>query len=117
MVCEKCRQNMNWCVEGSTQVWRCPACGWNIVTSYIDDIDHDDTVYSLYISCSSEVDKRIIKLVSKIANVNFVTAKQMLKEKKICILRAKAPKIKDAIEDLQELGICYNVSPSFDYIC
>ena len=116
MVCEKCMQEMIWSVEGSTQGWRCPMCGWNIITTYIDEIDADETEYSLYIRCVLEVDAEKIKFVAKTANVNFVTAKRMLEEKETCILKAKAPKIKSAIVKLQELNIDYDVSPSFNYI-
>ena len=49
MICEKCKGKMNWSIEGATQGWRCPMCGWNIITTYIEDIDRDETEYSLYI--------------------------------------------------------------------
>lgn len=39
---------------------------------------------------------------------------QMLEEE-ACILKAKAPKIKPVITKLQELGIDFNVNPSFNY--
>ena len=39
MICEKCKGKMNWSIEGATQGWRCPMCGWNIITTYIEDID------------------------------------------------------------------------------
>ena len=85
MICEKCKGKMNWSIEGATQGWRCPMCGWNI------------------------------KFVAKTANVNFVIAKQMLEKREACILKAKAPKIKLVITKLQELGIDFNVNPSFNY--
>ena len=31
MICEKCKGKMNWSIEGATQGWRCPMCGWNII--------------------------------------------------------------------------------------
>lgn len=34
----------------------CPMCGWNIITTYIEDIDRDETEYSLYIKNVTEVD-------------------------------------------------------------
>ena len=33
MICEKCKGKMNWSIEGATQGWRCPMCGWNIITT------------------------------------------------------------------------------------
>ena len=72
MICEKCKGKMNWSIEGATQGWRCPMCGWNIITTYIEDIDRDETEYSLYIKNVTEVDAEKIKFVAKTANVNFV---------------------------------------------
>ena len=106
---------MNWSVEGATQGWRCPVCGWNIITTYIEDIDSDETEYSLYIKNVTEVDAEKIKFIAKTANVNFVIAKKMLEKKEACILKAKAPKIKTVIVKLQELGINFKVTPSFYY--
>ena len=106
---------MNWSVEGATQGWRCPVCGWNIITTYIEDIDSDETEYSLCIKNVKEVDAKKIKFIAKTANVNFVIAKQMLEKGEACILKAKAPKIKTVIVKLQELGIEFSVTPSFDY--
>lgn len=106
---------MNWSVEGATQGWRCPVCGWNIITTYIEDIDSDETEYSLCIKNVTAVNAEKIKFVAKTANVNFVIAKQMLEEREAYILKAKAPKIKTIIVKLQELGIEFNVTPSFDY--
>ena len=65
MICEKCKGKMNWSIEGATQGWRCPMCGWNIITTYIEDIDRDETEYSLYIKNVTEVDAEKIKFVAK----------------------------------------------------
>lgn len=115
MVCEKCKGEMNWSIEGATQGWRCPVCGWNIITTYIDEINADETEYSLYIRNVQEIDKEKVKFIAKTANVNFIIAKQMLQEREVCILKAKAPEIKSIIVKLQELNIDFNVSPMFKY--
>ena len=47
MICEKCNGKMNWSAEGATQGWRCPVCGRNIITTYIEDIESDETEYGL----------------------------------------------------------------------
>lgn len=115
MVCEKCRGKMNSFINGFTQGVICPVCGWSIVTTYFAEIDVDATEYSLYIRNVSEVDIGKIKLVAKTARVNFLLAKQMLEEKEVCILKAKAPEIKETIAKLQELNIDFYVSPLFKY--
>ena len=115
MICEKCKEKMNWFIDGCIQGWVCPLCGWDIVTTYIDDIYIDETDYSLYIKKESEISIEKIKLVSRISGVNFIIARQMLEKEDNCILKAKAPKIKEAIVKLQALNIEYFVNPSFDY--
>lgn len=115
MECEKCKARMNWRKEGSTQGWWCPICEWNMVTTYIEDIDLDMTEYSLYIKNESEIDIDKIKFVSKTANVSAVIAKQMLDGKEVCILKAKAPQIKTVITKLQDLKIDFFVNPMFKY--
>lgn len=115
MICEKCKEKMNWSIEGATQGWRCPVCGWNILTTYIDEINTDETEYSLYIKKVTEIDAEKIKFVAKTANVNFVIAKQMIEKKEACILKAKASNIKSVIAKLQELNIDFSVNPSFKY--
>lgn len=114
MGCEKCNENMNWFFEGSIQGWLCPGCGWNLVTTYIDVIN-DRTEYSVYIKAVTEINKEKIKLIAKIAGVNFVIAKQMLIKNNACILKAKAVEVKNAIEKLREAKIQFEVSPVFKY--
>ena len=113
MCCEKCKEKMNWYIKGTTQGWICPACGWNIVTTHIDEIDADETEYSLYIKNIHDYDKEKIRFIAKTANVNFIMAKHMLEEKEVCILNAKAPEIKSTIAELRKLNIDFSVNPIF----
>ena len=39
----------------------------------------------------------------------------MLMESHVCIVRDKAPKVKDVIKELEELKIQFEVSPKFKY--
>lgn len=115
MKCEECKRNLIYKIEGSTQGWGCPVCGGNVVTTYIDEIIADNTEYSLYMKDVQEIDTEKIRFVAKTAGVNFVAAKQMLLKREVCILKAKAPEVKSAIEKLEELKIKYEVSPKFKY--
>ncbi len=65
MICEKCNGKMNWSAEGATQGWRCPGCGRNIITTYIEDIESDETEYGLCTKNVTEVDTEKIKFVSR----------------------------------------------------
>lgn len=115
MVCEKCQSNMKWFSESSVQGWLCTTCGWNVITTNINKIYEDMTEYCVYINSMNEVNLQNIKLISKIAGVNFVVAKQMLVKGRFCVLKAKAPKVKETIEELNKLKIQFEVSPLFKY--
>ena len=117
MKCEQCNSEMIFKINKGIQGWYCPQCNWNLVTSYIEDLNIDETEYSLYIKIkkTSVIDFEKIKIISKIANVNYVHAKKMLESNEICILMAKAPVIKDAISKLKEFHIDYFVNPKFLY--
>ena len=115
MICEKCKKEMCHFIEGSTQGWRCPLCGWDIIATYIADIYTDLTEYSLYVNRDADINTDKIRLVAQIANVNFIVARQMLEGTKMCILKAKAPEIRKVIVKMQELDIGYVVTPYFKY--
>lgn len=116
MICEKCKAEMDYSIEGSVQGLRCPLCGsWGLITTYMEEIYVDYTEYSLYIRKGSEINIEKIKCVAKIAKVNFLAAKRMLEEKEVCILKARAPEIKVAIAKLQDLSIDFIVNPLFKY--
>lgn len=82
MICEKCKGKMNWSIEGATQGWRCPMCGWNIITTYIEDIDRDETEYSLYIKNVTEVDVEKKNLLQKQLMLILLLRSKCLKKEK-----------------------------------
>ncbi|MDE6973504.1 MAG: hypothetical protein K2P38_10450 [Lachnospiraceae bacterium] len=97
MLCEKCKTNMIYIRENSVQGWLCPVCGWEILTTYIDKMLQDMTEYSVCIKNIANIDKDKIKVISQIAGVNYIAAKQILEKEGTCILKAKAIDIKEAI--------------------
>lgn len=115
MLCEKCKTNMIYVREKSVQGWSCPTCGWGIVTTYIDKIHQDMTEYSIFTKRVANIDKDKIKVISQIAGVNYIVAKQMLEKEGICILKAKAIDIKKAKCELEKVHIPFEVIPEFNY--
>ena len=117
MVCEKCGGKMIRTIDAEhfTQGWACPTCGWGVVTTYFPEIDVDATEYSLYIRNISIINVERIRVIAELASVNFPRAKEMLEKKEVCILKAKAPKIKEGIDKLKELNVDFIVKPFFKY--
>lgn len=115
MICEKCKTDMNWFSEDSVQGWVCSNCGWNLITTNIDEIYEDITEYSVYIKNMNGVNNEKIKSIARIAGVNFIIARKMLMESHACISKGKAPKIKDVIRELEKLNIQFEVIPKFRY--
>ena len=113
MMCEVCKKDMVPVRRNSVQGWSCPNCGWGVLTTYIDEIYQDMTEYCVYVRNVDNVDKNKIKVVSQIAGVNYHTARQMLVDGDVCVLKAKAPEIKNAIDKLQEAEIPFEVTPEF----
>lgn len=115
MKCKKCNREMTLEINGTTQGWYCPVCGLNIVTSYIEDINIDETEYALYIKETADLDFEKIKTIAKISGVNYIEARKMLETKEMSILKAKAKEIKEAIKKLEEFRIDYCITPKFGY--
>lgn len=115
VLCEKCKTNMIPVRGNSVQGWSCPVCGWGILTTYIDKIYQDMTEYSICTKSIANIDKDKIKVVSQIAGVNYIVAKQMLEKEGICILKAKAIEIKKAICELENGNIPFEVISEFNY--
>ena len=55
------------------------------------------------------------KFIVGTAGVNYVAAKQMLMESRVCILKDKAPKVKEVIKELEKLEIQFEIIPEFNY--
>ena len=115
MICEKCRTNMDRVCEKSVQGWKCPVCGWGTLTTYIDKIHQDMTEYSICTKSVGNIDKDKIKVISQIAGVNYIDAKQMLKKEGVCILKAKAIDVKRAVCALKNVNIPFEIIPEFNY--
>ena len=116
MICEKCKSKMVYACEDSVEGWLCHNCGFEILTSHIDNMAQDMKEYSVYIMHTDNIDKDKIKLVSQIAGVNFIDARRMLLSSNSCILKAKAIEVKRVANQLRKAGIPFKVIPQFNYL-
>ena len=56
----------------------CPKCGWNIVTTKIDDIMLDTQLYQLFVLKNEHINRNQIRILSKISGMNYICIKQIL---------------------------------------
>lgn len=77
MQCQKCKKEMVRKKDNYVQGWQCQNCGWNILTSDIDDISNKHNICIKAIS-NSNIDISAVKTIAKIANVNYLIAKKIL---------------------------------------
>lgn len=116
MMCDKCKVDMVYFREMPHQGLKCPICGEiGVVATWFDELHSDDTEYSIFIKKVTGADVAKIRMISKIAAVNYLTAKQMLEKGDICILKERAVEIKEAISKLREADIPFEVTPEFKH--
>lgn len=111
--CEKCGDVIEYFRNGNTQGWKCPTCGDMAVTTYMEPIYKDKTVYTIHIkSQEPETDK--IKVISKVYCCHFPEAKQILLQGNHDI-SVEARDIKKMAIELTKGKIDYSIEPVFPY--
>ena len=114
MLCNKCNNEMVYFKRGQSCGWTCPKCGSGIVTSYVDEIQMDTTIYTLTLKPSNNACADDYKVVAKLCNSPILEAKK--KTESGCILaRGLATKIKECIKKLDGTSLSYEISPDFPY--
>lgn len=112
--CEKCEHEMVKYETATCEGLRCPNCGWNIVTTKMEPIDLDETIYVVSIQEILNPTKNEIKEVSKALNVNYLLASKFLKEGK-ANFDGKARDIIEKLKEMSDNGIHFSVTPKFPY--
>ena len=115
MKCEKCDTEMKFFIKESTQGWKCPNCNWGIVTTYIEPIKDDKTIYAIILTKNSNYDKSQLKEISRIASCNFIKAKELLESENIELVKDNAVAIKEFATTLKENKINFEITPDYIY--
>ncbi len=115
MNCPECNAATISRIEGSSLVIECPDCGWSVVTSYIDPMYEDQTVYSVRVGINETPGKEALKAVSHIAGGNFISAKHILETPGSELIEGKAPVVKSCLEELAGAGVNFVVTPEFPF--
>ena len=94
----------------------CPKCGWNIITTKIDDIMLDTQLYQLFVLKNEHINRNQIRILSKISGMNYICIKQnIVTRNKTLFIRDRAFKIKAIKEMLEKEKIQFEVVPEFKY--
>ncbi len=115
MKCENCGTEMKYFIEGSTQGWKCPNCNRGIVTTYIEPIKDDKTIYSIILTKNNNHNKNQLKVISKIASCNFIKAKELLESENTELVKDNAVVIRDFASNLKENKINFEIIPNYIY--
>ncbi len=113
--CEECGIETEFRVEGSTEGFFCTQCDWALVTTRIPKIVSDIAKYKMYLLFADPKNKKQIKALSKVANINFLQTRKMTKDEKPLIIEGRALEIDKARNLFDSLSIKYEIEPDFPY--
>ena len=116
VLCDKCGTEMIPVDSERSVGMKCPNCGWGWVTSYIDPIKEDETIYEISLEEGNQVTKDNIRFVSEISDVNFLEAKRLLENAPKSFISGNAVDINDAVIRLKVTGINFTVTPEYPYL-
>jgi hypothetical protein len=111
--CEVCGGEVEFRREGSVQGFFCKTCDWAVVTTYIPQIDLDETTYGLRAIGGDFHDEEQVRAVAQVSGLNFIGARRLLQQGAPLVLEAHAPQILAAKVRLNEVGLRTEISPPF----
>ena len=114
MICEKCKANLVYFRNGSSCGWSCPKCNWGIATTFREPWEDDNTLYTINIKPTPEVNLASIKSISKVLGLNSLKTKELLKSGGT-LQEEYAAGIIEKAQTLFLANICFTISPDFPY--
>jgi hypothetical protein len=112
-ICEVCGGEVEFRREGSVQGFFCKSCDWSLVTTYIPEIELDETVYQVYVSDSNFRDEHQVRAVSEISGLNFLSVRKLLQQEHPMVFEGAAPKVLQALAMLEAVRLRYEIQPPF----
>lgn len=113
-ICEICGNPMTYFQEAHICGWMCSVCGDGVATTYIEPILTDTVDYRV-ILVSDDKSLTSIKMISKIANCNYIEAKKIIEKTPVEVFCGKAVDVKEIKEKLESAGIEIKIEPEFLY--
>lgn len=113
--CEVCGGDLVFRREGGTQGYFCKSCDWAVVTTYIPDIQLDETLYEVFVIGGDYQNGQQVKAVAAVSGLNFLAARQLLKIQRSMVFKGKAVKVKEIRGILADAGLSFEIFPEFPY--
>ena len=115
-ICPECGDILVFYRRGSSQGCNCrnPRCEYGFATTYIPDIQLDETVYSLYITSLGDNWKQAIVFISLQFNLGINTARQFKEPGKL-LCSGSAVEVFRLREKLKQKGISVAIAPEYRY--
>jgi hypothetical protein len=115
--CELCGHPVEFRREGNTQGLFCTSCDWALVTTYIPEIELDETIHSVFLKdVDSPVTTQQIRLVSELSGKNFLESKTLLSTAKSLVFEGGAPSVVSTVKRLKEASLMWRIEPEFKYL-
>lgn len=115
VLCEKCGHEMTSFREGHDCGMICHNCGWGVATSYFEPYETDRTDYHILLAASYKPSIADIRVVSDIANCNYIEAKNLIENAPVEIYCGQAMDIMKIRERLVSADIEFVIKPEFPY--
>lgn len=114
--CPECGNRLIFYRQDSTQGYNClnPKCEYGFATTYIPEIELDETVYSLYITSLGDNWKQAIVFLSLRFNLG-INAARKFKDFQELLLSGNAAEIFRVREELNRKGISVAIEPEYKY--
>ena len=114
-ICPECGAELKGFIEGSGMGSRCPKCGWSVVTTYAPPIMDDEREYTIILMPGGAPTREALKVISRIAMCNYVTAKQLMECTLTTLFAGRAAEVLARKNELEDAGVPIEVQPDFPY--
>ena len=116
MICPKCHEaELAPFKEGSVAGVVCPKCKMSWVTTEMDPIREDQTLYSLSIAAGNVPERERLKTLSSVLSCNYLRAKVYLEDGLPDAITGSAVEIGAVRDRLKAASVRYTITPIFPY--
>ena len=116
VICEKCGSEMVALNESYSVGMECPNCGWGWVTTVVDPLFEDTTVYTIVLQKGNPSTKAVLKAISLVTGLNYLQIRDIIDEAPVSLVEGKAPAILKKCEQLERGSVKYQVVPECPFL-